>query len=92
MWYRASVAEIPLLRLMGFAPQVRMLGLGVSPARAQTPAGYGRRLGKWRWTHMRSDRFNRILPFSPVGIRLVSLKTHDFKEFRPDTKQILTGL
>ena len=29
--------------------------------------------------------------FSPVGARLVPLKTHDFKGFRPDFKQTLTG-
>ena len=33
--------------------------------------------------------FNR---FSPVGVRLVPLKTHDFKGFCPDLNRILTGL
>ena len=41
-------------------------------------------------------QFSRILTgfyfFRPVGVRLVPLKTHDFKGFRPDFSRILTGL
>ena len=52
--------------------------------------------GKWGRTQMGSDGFNRILAglyfFSPVRVRLVPLKTHDFKGFRPDFNRILTGL
>ena len=45
-------------------------------------------LGKWGWTQMGSDGFNRIVTgfclFSTVRVRLVPLKTHDFKGFRLD--------
>ena len=48
-------------------------------------------LGKWGRTQMGSDGFNRILTgfyfFSPAGVRLVPLKTRDFKGFH----RILTG-
>ena len=41
--------------------------------------------GKWGRTHMGLDGFNRILTgvylFSPVEVRLVPLRTHDFKGF-----------
>ena len=41
--------------------------------------------GKWGRTQMGSEGFNRILTglyfFKPVGVRLVPLKTHDFKGF-----------
>ena len=37
--------------------------------------------------------FNRILPgVSPVGVRLVPLKTHYFKRFRPDFNGIVRNL
>ena len=40
---------------------------------------------KWGRAQMGSDGFNRILTglyfFSPVGVRLVPLRTHDFKGF-----------
>ena len=40
-----------------------------------------------------SDGLNRTLTgihfVSPVGVRLVPLKTHDFKGFGPDSNQIL---
>ena len=42
-------------------------------------------LGKWGRTQMGSDGLNRIVTgfyfFSPVGVRLAPLKTHDFKGF-----------
>ena len=48
--------------------------------------------GKWGRTQMGSDGLNRILTglyfFSPVGVRLVPLKTHHSRDF----DQILTGL
>ena len=52
--------------------------------------------GKWGRTEMGSDGFNRILTglylFSPVGVRLVPLRTHDFKGFWLDFNRILAGL
>ena len=48
-------------------------------------------LGKWGRTQMGSDGLNRILTgfyfFDPAGVRLVPLKTRDFK----GSHQILTG-
>ena len=41
---------------------------------------------------MRSDGFNRIFLFGLVGVRIVPLKTHDFKRLQPDFNRILTGL
>ena len=53
-------------------------------------------LGKWGRTQMGSDGFNRILTglyfFDTAGVRLVPLKTRDFKGFPPDFSRILTGL
>ena len=44
---------------------------------------------------MASDGFNWILPFRPVKVRLVPLKTQDFKGLGPDftgLQRISTGL
>ena len=48
-------------------------------------------LGKWGHTHMGSDGLNWILLFGPVRVRLVPLKTHDFKRFRPDFNRRFSG-
>ena len=45
-------------------------------------------LGKWGRTHIGTAGLTGSYFFSPVGVRLVPLKTNDFKGFRP----ILTGL
>ena len=45
-------------------------------------------MGKWDQTQMGSDGLGQIATrfrlFSPVGVRPVPLKAHDFKVFRPD--------
>ena len=52
--------------------------------------------GKWGRTQMGSDGFNRILTgfylLDPARVRPVPSETHDFKGFRPDFDQILSGV
>ena len=74
--------------MLGVLPNLMQEGLFSSPnLLLQSFVGAGQ-MGSYA---NGSDGFNRILTrlyfFSPVGVRLVPLKTHDFKDF----DRILTG-
>ena len=92
-WSEPSQANIsclsPYLRCCFALPSMRDPRSKVTFGNFSAPA-------KWGRTQMGSDGFNRILTglyfFSPVGVRLVLLKTHDFKGFGSDFNRILTGL
>ena len=87
---RGNVTK-PQLALLSGWPQI---GLKVA-IKHEKRQNFWKAPGTWGRTQMGSDGLNRVLTgfclLDPVRVRAVPSETHDFKGFRPDFNQILTG-